>query len=302
MLQQTPCRPRAAGVRDMDGPLAHTERPCSRSTWRRRPRVGATRLPETCTATARSVHSLCRTFRRQRFRATLPTSEVLPGIGEYTAAAVAAFAFGQRQAVLDTNVRRVHGRWLDGSEHPLTPTASSRERSRALQLLPQRPEGRRKGIGQRDGARRTGLCTSRTPQCSACPITVHCAWRRPAIPAGTGHHAGTEVGGHRPPVPWQPDGCAARVTRARDRIASLAHTWSDTEQRDERWRAWSLMDCRRRGRPLPASVTAAPVSLSVASAPALAVAVVSRTPRSRPAGGQDGRVDQAGWHAARSCR
>ena len=60
----------------------------------------------------------------------------LPGVGEYTAAAVAVFAHGRRHAVLDTNVRRVHARTLDGVEFP-GPSITRAERERASDLLPQ---------------------------------------------------------------------------------------------------------------------------------------------------------------------
>src|SRR3954447_26367858 len=59
----------------------------------------------------------------------------LPGVGDYTAAAVAAFAFGARTAVLDTNVRRVYRRVFDGSDDmPASPTAA--ERAEALRRVP----------------------------------------------------------------------------------------------------------------------------------------------------------------------
>ena len=70
----------------------------------------------------------------ERFGGAVPSDVAdlrsLPGVGEYTAAAVASFAFGQRYAVLDTNVRRVHARWLDGTEHPATSSVTSAERDR----------------------------------------------------------------------------------------------------------------------------------------------------------------------------
>ena len=62
----------------------------------------------------------------------------LPGIGDYTAAAIAAFAYGQRQVVLDTNVRRVLSRTVSGVEFP--PRSVTRaERDLGATLL---PEGR----------------------------------------------------------------------------------------------------------------------------------------------------------------
>ena len=58
----------------------------------------------------------------ERHGGEIPSSvdalRALPGIGSYTAAAVASFAFGQRHAVLDTNVRRVLARLINGRERP----------------------------------------------------------------------------------------------------------------------------------------------------------------------------------------
>jgi adenine-specific DNA glycosylase len=59
----------------------------------------------------------------------------LPGIGDYTAAAVAAFAYGERTVVLDTNVRRVLARAVSGQEHPPRAVRTA-ERGLALELLP----------------------------------------------------------------------------------------------------------------------------------------------------------------------
>jgi A/G-specific adenine glycosylase len=59
----------------------------------------------------------------------------LPGIGEYTAAAVASFAYGQRHAVLDTNVRRVFARAVTGVQYPPNATTAA-ERKLARALLP----------------------------------------------------------------------------------------------------------------------------------------------------------------------
>ena len=79
----------------------------------------------------------------QRYGGEIPQDEdelrALPGVGEYTAAAVRAFAFGRRAVVLDTNVRRVLARALVGVEHP-TPALTSAERQRALSVLPEADE------------------------------------------------------------------------------------------------------------------------------------------------------------------
>ena len=105
----------------------------------------------------------------------------LPGVGEYTAAAVASFGFGQRHAVLDTNVRRVHARWLDGTERPATATPNNQERIRALDLLPREPlaAAQASAAVMELGAL---VCTSRTPRCDRCPVADSCAWRSTGFP------------------------------------------------------------------------------------------------------------------------
>ena len=99
----------------------------------------------------------------------------LPGVGDYTASAVLAFAYGQRQAVLDTNVRRVLSRVLGGQQYPPA-GLSSAERRRAEDLLPDNPAlAARWAVGLMElGAL---VCTARAPSCAACPITEGCAWR-----------------------------------------------------------------------------------------------------------------------------
>jgi A/G-specific adenine glycosylase len=98
----------------------------------------------------------------------------LPGIGSYTAAAVASFAFGQRHAVLDTNVRRVLARLVTGVPQP--PAAPSvAERRLAESLLPTEPAvAARWSVAVMElGAL---VCTAASPQCGACPVARECAW------------------------------------------------------------------------------------------------------------------------------
>ncbi|MQA85046.1 MAG: A/G-specific adenine glycosylase [Streptosporangiales bacterium] len=108
----------------------------------------------------------------------------LPGVGDYTAAAVAAFAFRQRHAVLDTNVRRVLARLVDGVEHP--PRAqTAAERRLAESLLPaDPPTAARWSVAIMElGAL---VCTARSPRCTDCPVTSGCAWRLAGRPAHDG--------------------------------------------------------------------------------------------------------------------
>lgn len=98
----------------------------------------------------------------------------LPGIGEYTANAVLAFAFGRRVPVLDVNVRRVHARLLlgvDGAQGAIT----GAERERALALLPMEPAAAAHASQafMEFGAL---ICTARTPLCDDCPVARGCAW------------------------------------------------------------------------------------------------------------------------------
>ena len=107
---------------------------------------------------------------------TMTELRSLPGVGEYTAAAIAAFAFGQRCAVLDTNVRRVHARLFDGVECAPTTSITERERGRATKFLPTDAEqaARLSAVVMELGAL---VCTARSPHCDQCPIRAHCQWR-----------------------------------------------------------------------------------------------------------------------------
>jgi A/G-specific adenine glycosylase len=104
----------------------------------------------------------------------------LPGVGEYTAAAVASFAFRQRHAVLDTNVRRVLARAVSGRAFP-PPAVTVAERRLAESLLPTDPErAARFGVGLMElGAL---ICQARTPACDQCPLRASCAWRLAGSP------------------------------------------------------------------------------------------------------------------------
>ncbi|MBN2177415.1 MAG: A/G-specific adenine glycosylase [Demequinaceae bacterium] len=98
----------------------------------------------------------------------------LPGLGDYTAAAVVSFAFGTRTAVLDTNVRRVIARVWGGEALPPGHTTRA-ERVRALALVPDDPK---ESVRWNIGAMELGalVCLSRNPRCDECPIQDRCAW------------------------------------------------------------------------------------------------------------------------------
>lgn len=96
----------------------------------------------------------------------------LPGVGAYTAAAIAAFAFGRRVEVLDTNVRRVYARVFDGREDATTaPTVS--ERASALTRVPETAPAFYSVAVMELGAL---VCRARAPRCGDCPVAPHCRW------------------------------------------------------------------------------------------------------------------------------
>ncbi len=113
--------------------------------------------------------------------ATYDELRALPGVGDYTAAAVAAFAYRQRRAVLDTNVRRVLSRVIHGrAAAPGGLTVA--ERAAAAELLPADPEAAAQwSVAVMElGAL---VCTALTPSCEACPLSSVCRWRAAGYPA-----------------------------------------------------------------------------------------------------------------------
>jgi A/G-specific adenine glycosylase len=112
----------------------------------------------------------------------------LPGIGPYTAAAVASFAYRQRHAVLDTNVRRVLARLVTGVALP-PPATSAAERSLAESLLPaEGPRAARWSVAVMElGAL---VCTAARPSCVSCPVAAQCAWRQAGSPPAAPRRAG----------------------------------------------------------------------------------------------------------------
>lgn len=104
--------------------------------------------------------------------------EALPGIGSYTAAAVASFAHGQRTTVLDTNVRRVLVRVFAGRDRPTT-SPSRRETEWAERFVPETDHVRWNAGVMEFGAL---VCTARSPKCDDCPLAEVCAWNRAGRP------------------------------------------------------------------------------------------------------------------------
>jgi len=108
----------------------------------------------------------------------------LPGVGDYTASAILAFAFGRRQPVLDTNVRRVLARVVSGDEFPPNAVTVA-ERAAARDLLPaDEPTAATWSVALMElGAL---VCTATAPRCDACPVRTSCAWHAAGHPAYDG--------------------------------------------------------------------------------------------------------------------
>jgi A/G-specific adenine glycosylase len=159
----------------------------------------------------------------------LPALRALPGVGEYTAAAVTAFAFGGSAVVLDTNVRRVLTRAASGAELP-NRTVTSAERHLATSLLPPREQDHpRWAVATMElGAL---VCTAAKPRCEACPVDHLCAWRAAGYPPydGPARRAQRYDGTDRQ--------CRGRLLAVlRESVEPVAHSrlatcWSDGAQR-----------------------------------------------------------------------
>jgi A/G-specific adenine glycosylase len=95
----------------------------------------------------------------------------LPGVGRYTAGAIASIAFGQRCAILDGNVARVLCRLWKLSGHPSEPQVRAILWERAMAVLPRQRVGDFNSALMELGAL---VCTPRNPQCLLCPVRHHC--------------------------------------------------------------------------------------------------------------------------------
>ena len=112
---------------------------------------------------------------------TMKELTLLPGVGTYTASALLAFRHGIRVPVLDTNVRRVLVRFLDGREFPPHTTPSKAETMRAEALLPE--DGHRAAEVSLSLMEFGALvCTQLSPSCDECTISNNCAWALAGFP------------------------------------------------------------------------------------------------------------------------
>lgn len=154
----------------------------------------------------------------------------LPGVGEYTAAAICTFAFGQRVAVVDTNVRRVVHRAVLGAADA-GPSTTKADFALVESMLPDIPaEAAKLSIALMElGAL---VCTAKNPRCADCPIVSACAWVAAGKPEYDGppkrvqQFAGTDrqVRGLLMDVLRGSEGSVAKF--------ELDVVWSDGEQRE----------------------------------------------------------------------
>ena len=165
---------------------------------------------------------------------TVPSSYddliALPGVGDYTAAAIASFAYGRRHVVLDTNVRRVLARTVTGVELP-GQSVTRAERDLAAGLLPDdEPTAATWSVAVMElGAL---VCTAARPACARCPVADLCAWRAAGHPAydGPPRRAQAWAGTDR-----QCRGRLLAVLRDSEtpvHRSRLDAVWSDTTQRE----------------------------------------------------------------------
>jgi len=128
------------------------------------------------------LHAACTIVARDGWPADSTGLLALPGVGPYTAAAVASFAFGERVAAVDTNVRRVAAR-LGAEPQALLPVTRHEDWNQAAMEL---------------GAR---VCTARTPRCAGCPAAPWCPSRGRVQPAPRGPRASNPSNPSNPPRP-----------------------------------------------------------------------------------------------------
>ena len=155
----------------------------------------------------------------------------LPGVGDYTARAIAVFAYGERHPVVDTNVRRVLARAAAGRASP-GPASSRRDLAAMAEQLPT-------DVAESTVANAAIMelgalvCTARAPRCGDCPLARQCAWRAAGYPPSDAVRRAPQkkfAGSDR-----QVRGLILAELRASDipvTVAEIALVWTDVAQRE----------------------------------------------------------------------
>jgi A/G-specific adenine glycosylase len=186
-------------------------------------------------ARARNLQRLARTIVRDREPSAIPREpdalRKLPGIGAYTAGAIASFAYERRAPLVDTNVARVLTRVFAPHVNPRTHKGHKVTWEIARAVLP------RTGAAtyvHNQALMELGalVCTATKPRCDACPVADRCAWRAAGYPAydGPPRKAQTWVGTDR-----QCRGRLLAVLRDAEGAVPrerLDRAWDDKHQRD----------------------------------------------------------------------
>lgn len=160
----------------------------------------------------------------------VPALLALSGIGDYTARAVAVFAYGEHHPVVDTNTRRVLARAIDGHSQPAPP--AKRDLAAMDVFLDAAEEADRAVLNAATMELGAVICTARSPHCAGCPISETCAWRGAGYP-DTGDARRRQAryeGSDR-----QARGAVLRmlrVTGAPLNASEVLRDWPDSAQRD----------------------------------------------------------------------
>jgi A/G-specific adenine glycosylase len=132
-------------------------------------------------ARGRNLHAAARIISREGFPRNSSSLEKLPGIGRSTAAAIAAFAYGERAAILDGNVKRVLARCYGIAGFPGDKAVEAKLWALAERLLPKAQIETYTQALMDLGAT---LCARGTPRCEACPLRKRCVARKKNLLGG----------------------------------------------------------------------------------------------------------------------
>ena len=182
---------------------------------------------------ARDLHRIARQYPNGLPR-TVALLDALPGIGAYTAGAVATFAFGQRVAFADVNIKRVLGRVFLG--RPGTDQEGIDLDARAM---PKRSSDLWHHALMDLGAT---ICTARDPQCGVCPLNTDCRFARGHAGTAASHLRGAAGGSLRSGARQREATVAAAVRHAASAQRPAAFKDSDRRIRGAIVRALTVSD------------------------------------------------------------
>ena len=195
-------------------------------------------------ARAHNLHAAARIVVRDldgRFPDTAKSLRSLPGIGEYTAAAVAAIAFSRPEAAVDSNVARVLGRVLAADEPPVA--ADARIRAWAQLLAPNSRPGDHAQAMMDLGAT---VCAPRAPRCGVCPLSADCAAFRTGRPESFPRRPPKAVRPRRRGVIFWTLGGDGRVLLRKRPLTGLLAGLMEFPSTEWRERPWKIAEARAR--------------------------------------------------------